>query len=42
MITGPNFDKKGIRLSDAAPFHEILRKNYFVVKPLKKRLEWWC
>ena len=38
MITGLNFDKKGIWLSDAAPFHEILRKNYFVVKPLKKGL----
>ena len=31
-LRGPNIDKKGIRLLDAAPSHEILRKNYFIVK----------
>ena len=31
--SGPNLDKKCVRLSDTAPFHEMLRKIYFVVKP---------
>ena len=35
---GPNLDKKCVQLSDAAPSPEILRKIYFVVKPLKKGL----
>ena len=41
-FTDPNLDEKCVRLSDAAPSHEKLRKLYFVVKPLKKGLnrEW--
>ena len=38
IYTGPNLDKKCARLSDAAPSNEILRKIYFVVKPLQKGL----
>ena len=34
--SGPNPYKNFVRLLDAAPSHEILRKNYFVVNPLKK------
>ena len=36
--TGPNLDKKFIWLSDTAPSHEILRKVYFLAKPLEKGL----
>ena len=35
----PNLEKKNIQLLDAASFHKILRKIYFVVKPLKKGLK---
>ena len=36
-LSGPNLDKC-VQLSDDAPSHEILRKIYFVIKPLKKGL----
>ena len=39
---GPNLDKKCIRLSDAAPSHEIIRKIYFAAKPLIKGLNRGC
>ena len=42
MQSGPNLDKNCIWLSDAALSHEILRKKYFVVKPLKKGLNRGC
>ena len=39
LLSGPNLDEKFNGLSDTAapsPSHEILRKKYVVVKPLKK------
>ena len=36
LKSGSNLDKRCVWLSDTAPSHEILKKNYFVVKPLKK------
>ena len=38
----PNLDKKWIRLWDAALSHEMLRKIYFIVKPLTKSLNREC
>ena len=36
VITGTNPDKTCFPLSDPAPSHEILTKNYFLAKPLKR------
>ena len=40
--SGPILDKKCVRLLNTAPSHEILRKIYFLGKPLKNGLnrEW--
>ena len=35
-LPGPNLDKKCIQLLNAASSNEILRKIYFLIKPLKK------
>ena len=40
--SGPNLDNKCVRLSDAAPSSEILRKIHFFVKSLKNGLNRGC